>query len=176
MSPPAAAQPNKAPQDQEPSLHPLFLALQETLNDPTKVPPRAPKRPLGDPAKAPNNLKQAPQETPTVPKQIRAQDHYAFVLDRSGARERSIWDSVTAWPERVCRLALPDQFESDRTYLRVPGMACPEPLCGAPQGSQAQGLWIGPQGQGPLYVVHGCTRCGQRRLLARDAEVRVVYS
>ena len=174
MSPPPFVQ------EPEPDLHPLFLALQETLNDPSQVqqktPAKAPKRPLGDPAKVPNNLKQAPQETPTVPKQIRAQDHYAFVLDRSGARERSIWDSVTAWPERVCRLALPDQFESDRTYLRVPGMACPEPLCGAPQGSQAQGLWIGPQGQGPLYVVHGCTRCGQRRLLARDAEVRVVYS
>ena len=130
----------------EPSLHPIFEALQKV-----------------------------PKETKQKPPRIRIADHYAFVLDKQTALQRSIWSNQATWPERVCRQALPDHFETDPTYLRVPGAQCPEQTCGG--SSQVQGLWLPDQGRGgPLYVVHGCTQCGQRRLLARDAEVRVVYS
>ena len=148
----------------EPSLHPILQALRETKQSPEKTPEETPKE----------TKQKTLQETP---KKITIQDHYAFVLDRTVAQQRSMWNSETTWAERVCRQALPDHFETDPTYLRVPGLACPEPTCRPSLGSrspQVQGLWMGPGG--PLYVVHGCTQCGQRRLLTRDADMRVVYT
>lgn len=163
--------PQGSPQEPEPQLHPIFEALSREAGAPPR--PRPPQWKQETP-------KKTPQETP----RIRIADQYAFVLDKQETLRKSIWSNQATWPERVCRQALPDHFESDKTYLRVPGVQCPEPTCGAPPGSQAQGLWLpdqegrqdGGSGRGSLYVVHGCTRCGQRRLLARDADMRVVYS
>jgi hypothetical protein len=94
-----------------------------------------------------------------------------FAVSRADAKARSVWNNQVSWQERVIRQALPDQFETDRTYMRVPGAQCP--ACGIPD-RVVQGLYV-PNGE-RLYVVHGCQACGNRTLLSKDAEIGVAYA
>lgn len=134
---------------EEPTLHPIFQSL---ARDAFQHPP--------------------PQESQSKPKPKPSGPRHVFSVSRQRSRQDPIWSSAVPWSERVCRLALPDAFESDRTYARVPGAACLDDAC-CSRDAVVVGLYVDPLAErgssaAGLYVVHGCTRCGLRWMLARE--------
>jgi hypothetical protein len=162
-SAPAPCPFGSVPQEPEPTTVPIFRSLVPAESLP-KALPETPKQ----------SAEKAPQESRPPEPKIRVWDRYRWVVTRQEASRRSVWSHETTWQERVCRLALPDRFEDDRTYARLPaglaGAACPECPPASPFGSASVPQQVVGTHADPvrgLYVVHGCTRCGQRRLLER---------